>query len=67
MYTEASRLTSFSKPRAEIQTPKEQPRPTRRSYTCDICGAIMEERNCKVICKNCGNRFDCSDLTIHLD
>lgn len=67
MYSEASRLTSFSKPRAEIQPTREQTQPKKHIYTCDICGSIMEERNCKVICKNCGNRFDCSDLTIHLD
>jgi uncharacterized Zn finger protein (UPF0148 family) len=27
----------------------------------------MYEKNCKVICPNCGNRFDCSDLNIYFD
>lgn len=36
-------------------------------YWCDRCGAEMFERNCKVTCPNCGNRFDCSDLTIYID
>ena len=36
-------------------------------YYCDRCGMIMIERNCKVICENCGGRFDCSDLTLHFD
>jgi len=36
-------------------------------YLCDRCGFKMEERNCKVICPNCGNRFDCSDLNIFFD
>lgn len=39
----------------------------KRIYLCDRCGAEMNERNCKVICPNCGNRFDCSDLNIYFD
>jgi Zn finger protein HypA/HybF involved in hydrogenase expression len=36
-------------------------------YTCDRCGFKMIERQCKVICPNCGSRFDCSDLNIFFD
>ena len=36
-------------------------------YICDRCGYEMYEKNCKVICRNCGNRFDCSDLNIYFD
>jgi ribosomal protein L37AE/L43A len=36
-------------------------------FLCDRCGSEMVERNCKVICLNCGYRFDCSDLTIYFD
>ena len=36
-------------------------------YICDRCGHEMYEKNCKVICRNCGNRFDCSDLNIYFD
>lgn len=36
-------------------------------YVCDRCGSEMYEKNCKVICPNCGNRFDCSDLNIYFD
>ena len=36
-------------------------------YLCDRCGHEMYEKNCKVICRNCGNRFDCSDLNIYFD
>jgi hypothetical protein len=36
-------------------------------YTCDRCGSRMNERNCKIICDNCGHRFDCSDLAIYFD
>ncbi len=62
-----TRLTIQSTPHAEAQPPREKPKTIRRIYTCDICGCQMEERECKVVCKNCGNRFDCSDLTIYLD
>lgn len=38
-----------------------------RRYPCDRCGHEMIERSCKIICPNCGHRFDCSDLTLFLD
>jgi uncharacterized protein len=38
-----------------------------RVYYCDRCGHEMFEKNCKVTCPNCGNRFDCSDLNIYFD
>lgn len=28
---------------------------------CEICGARMQERNCKITCRNCGFTRDCSD------
>ena len=39
----------------------------KRLWLCDRCGAQMYERNCKVTCPNCGNRFDCSDLNLYFD
>jgi len=39
----------------------------KRTYFCDRCGSEMYEKNCKVTCPNCGNRFDCSDLNIYFD
>jgi uncharacterized protein len=39
----------------------------KRVYICDRCGTEMREKNCKVTCLNCGNRFDCSDLNIYFD
>ncbi len=39
----------------------------QRVYLCDRCGHKMMDKNCKVTCPNCGNRFDCSDLNIYLD
>jgi uncharacterized protein len=39
----------------------------KRMYLCDRCGHEMYEKNCKVTCPNCGNRFDCSDLNLYFD
>jgi rubrerythrin len=39
----------------------------KRMYVCDRCGHEMYEKNCKVTCPNCGNRFDCSDLNLYFD
>ncbi len=44
-----------------------RPESDRGVYICDRCGSGMVERNCKVTCPNCGNRFDCSDLNIYFD
>ena len=51
----------------EVKREKEKESAQKRVYTCDRCGCEMVERNCKVVCKNCGNRFDCSDLNIYFD
>ena len=39
----------------------------QRIWTCDRCGTQMYEKNCKVVCPNCGNNFDCSDLNLYFD
>lgn len=39
----------------------------KRLWICDRCGSEMYEKNCKVTCPNCGNRFDCSDLNLYFD
>ena len=39
----------------------------QRDYLCDRCGFEMIERHCKVVCPNCGARWDCSDLSIYAD
>jgi len=39
----------------------------KRIWICDRCGTQMFEKNCKISCPNCGNRFDCSDLNIYFD
>jgi predicted metal-dependent hydrolase len=39
----------------------------KRIWLCDRCRTEMREKNCKISCPNCGNRFDCSDLNIYFD
>lgn len=55
--------TSLLKPVSWQETPAEK----SRVYICDRCGYEMHEKNCKVTCPNCGNRFDCSDLNLYFD
>ena len=54
-------------PKSAETQPPDPPASKKRVYRCDRCGVEMKERNCKVICPNCGNRFDCSDLNIYFD
>ena len=28
---------------------------------CDLCGAVMIERHCRLVCPACGYQRDCSD------
>jgi len=30
-------------------------------HYCERCGERMEERQCKIVCNNCGRSRDCSD------
>ncbi|HEX8992628.1 MAG TPA: hypothetical protein VF784_13200 [Anaerolineales bacterium] len=39
----------------------------KQAFLCDRCGFEMFETNCKIICPNCGSRYDCSDLSIYFD
>ncbi len=49
---------------ASTETGSHDPEPV---YVCDRCGAPMHESHCKVVCPNCGARWDCSDLSIYTD
>lgn len=37
------------------------PRPVPAVHECEICGAVMFDHSCKIVCPNCGYRRDCSD------
>lgn len=30
-------------------------------HTCELCGTVMYDHNCKIVCPNCGYKRDCSD------
>jgi hypothetical protein len=42
---------------------RQSPTPTTKEWIhiCEVCGERMEERHCKIVCKNCGRLRDCSD------
>ena len=49
-------------------SPERRPSPAARAgepgpapRTCDLCGAPVLERHCKILCLNCGYQRDCSD------
>ena len=52
---------------AGSQDNKTKAQDEKHALVCDRCGFEMYESNCKVICPNCGNQFDCSDLNIYFD
>jgi ribosomal protein L37E len=30
-------------------------------HECELCGTVMYDHNCKIVCPNCGYKRDCSD------
>jgi predicted metal-dependent hydrolase len=63
----AERLSEFDKSLLKPVRWDENQEQKKHTYICDRCGSEMYEKNCKVTCPNCGNRFDCSDLNIYFD
>jgi predicted metal-dependent hydrolase len=63
----AERLAEFDNSLLKPVRWDENQEQKKRTYICDRCGNEMYEKNCKVTCPNCGNRFDCSDLNIYFD
>ena len=57
-------ITTSTDARGEPEPAIEADQP---EFVCDRCGTEMIQRNCKVICPNCGNCFDCSDLNLYFD
>jgi hypothetical protein len=35
--------------------------PDDGTVPCELCGAPVLERHCKIVCRNCGYMRDCSD------
>lgn len=38
-----------------------KPREIPKEHTCERCGTVMYDHNCKIVCPNCGYKRDCSD------
>lgn len=53
-------LTKTSPPAASSVHPKPSA-PGELMRVCANCGAAMEERKCKLICRGCGYFLSCSD------
>jgi hypothetical protein len=68
--------TSPHEPRRPAETPAEdlkdvpadarQPTPfvyreVPSVHECEICGTVMYDHSCKIVCPNCGYKRDCSD------
>jgi len=32
-----------------------------KEHVCEMCGTVMYDHNCKIVCPNCGYKRDCSD------
>jgi rubrerythrin len=37
------------------------PREIPSVHECELCGTVMYDHNCKIVCPNCGYKRDCSD------
>ena len=38
-----------------------EPREIPAVHECELCGTVMYDHNCKIVCPNCGYTRDCSD------
>lgn len=52
-----------TKPKSPLskEVPRETAKPGEKIYWCDLCGAPMLDFHCKLICRQCGFKRDCSD------
>ena len=46
---------------SEQVEPEELPDAAEEVFYCDLCGAVMLNLHCKLICERCGYKRDCSD------
>jgi glycine oxidase len=55
-------IARFEHPASDVRRPASGSVTRATQQTCDLCGAPMYEVHCKVICRTCGYKRDCSDL-----
>ena len=48
-------------PEGSTAGPGDTPRPDDEVFYCDLCGNVMLNLHCKLICERCGYKRDCSD------
>ncbi|HEX6560240.1 MAG TPA: hypothetical protein VF021_12275 [Longimicrobiales bacterium] len=48
-------------PDDEAQPPKDELLQAIRKPKCDLCGSMMVEWHCRMMCPACGYERDCSD------
>jgi hypothetical protein len=48
-------------PRSAADAGAASPTRPREGPRCDLCGHVMRESHCKLICDQCGYTRDCSD------
>jgi len=48
-------------PEAEEGSGKATPNEGKKEISCDLCGSLMLERHCRLLCPRCGYQRDCSD------
>lgn len=41
--------------------PTKATQPEEQTYLCDLCGNVMLNLHCKLVCEQCGYKRDCSD------
>jgi hypothetical protein len=57
----AGRLQAEAMTNPSSDRPTASPPAAQWVHICERCGERMEERQCKIICLNCGLTRDCSD------
>lgn len=63
---DADALAPVDAPSPARAEPASSPTPFRlreipKQHVCELCGTVMYDHNCKIVCPNCGYKRDCSD------
>jgi ribosomal protein L32 len=48
-------------PRTASIEPQFRKREIPSVHVCEMCGTVMYDHHCKIVCPNCGYKRDCSD------
>ena len=60
-----ARINAAPEPPRPAPPPPPQPafvyRAVPTQHVCEICGTVMYDHHCKIICPTCGYKRDCSD------